>query len=132
MNTTGLPELWHSALAILSRQQPFAQIMIVTLAALFVVMALEGFRSSLRAIWHGHRAPAPPATSPLESPVTLTAPAGFASRSFTAKARATRPKALDQSPRQFRTQRPTIRRAPAEESRSREMPSGEEEAVTAR
>jgi len=112
MNTTGLPELWHIVLAILSRQTPFMQIMLVTLAALFVVMALEGVRSSLRAIWHAHRATA--AAPPLDSPRTLAAPTAFAPRTSSfAATRASRPKVLDQAPRQFRSPRPTIRRQTA-------------------
>ena len=114
MNTTGLPELWHIALAILSRQTPFMQIMLVTLAALFVVMALEGFRSSLRAIWHAHSTSSQPVALPeRDAPRTLAAPAAFAPRtgSFAAApARASRPKVLDRPPRQFRSPRPTIRR----------------------
>lgn len=117
MNTTSLPELWHIVLAILSRQAPFVQIMLVTLTALFVVMALEGFRSSLRAIWHAHRtAPTPPQS--LDTPISLAAPAAFAprTRSFAAKPprqpRAPRPKVLEQPPRQYRSPRPKIRREP--------------------
>lgn len=111
MNTTGLPELWHSALAILSRQTPFMQIMMVTLAALFVVMALEGFRSSLRAIWHAHRTPQQMQTPGLDAPIRLASPAAPARR-LTAKARALspRPKMLEEAPRLFRSPRPTIRR----------------------
>jgi len=115
MNTTGLPELWHVTLAILSRQAPFVQIMLVTLAALFVVMALEGVRSSVRAIWRAHRTPKLPAVSQLNTPVALAAPPAFGPRmrSFVGKPpvkRASRPKVLDQPPRQFRSTRPVIRR----------------------
>ncbi|MBL6853542.1 MAG: hypothetical protein ISS15_01305 [Alphaproteobacteria bacterium] len=137
MTTTGLPELWHSALAFLSHQPPFGQIMLVTLAALFVVMALEGLRSSISAIWRAHRTSAPQQHD--DAPVRLAAPsaAGPRSRSFTAKPRApsSRPKAADHTPRQFRAARPTIRRipssAPAEgvQHQIPEVQSGESDSV---
>ena len=102
-------------LAILSRQTPFMQVMLVTLAALFVVMALEGLRSSLSAIWRAHRTPKPAAAPVLEPPVKLAAPAPAAPRShsFDLKPRAARPKALDRAPRRFHSPRPTIRRQEA-------------------
>jgi hypothetical protein len=117
MNTSGLPALWHSATAIVAQQTPFMAILLVTLAALFVVMALEGFRSSLMAIWRAHRTSAPTKPTSLETPVRLAAPAPHAprTRSFTAKKppRSPRPKVLDQPPRQFRSPRPTIHRSTA-------------------
>jgi hypothetical protein len=113
MNTTGLPALWHSVLAILSHQEPFVAILLVTFAALFVVMAIEGFRTSLRAIRHAHRAAAPGAPAPEEeAPQALASPAMFSlrTRSFAAKPRFARPKVLERLPRQFRNPRPVIRR----------------------
>lgn len=136
MTTTGLPELWHSALAFLSHQPPFGQIMLVTLAALFVVMALEGLRSSLSAIWRAHRTSV--AQHHDDAPVRLAAPSVAAprSRSFIAKPRtpSSRPKAADHAPRQFRAARPTIRRNPSpvpadEILQLHEVPSGEGDAV---
>lgn len=118
MNTAGWLELWHVAVGIVSRQQPFGAIMLVTAAAFVVVMTLEGIRSSLLAIWRGHRAvPAPLAPPPAE-PVELAMPAplrenissGFAPRPAATPPR--RRKALTLSPRQFRSPRPKIRRHP--------------------
>jgi hypothetical protein len=115
MGNTEWAQLWHIVTAMLARQTPFVQILAVTLAALFVVMALEGFRSSLLAIWRGHKTPAPPphaSTSSDTAPVAHAA-GPTASRSFTAaprKPRTPRPKPLAQPPRQFRSPRPVIRR----------------------
>jgi len=115
MDTTGLPELWHSALAIVAHQAPFVAILLVTFAALFVVMALEGFRSSLRAMWHSHRAATPTVPRAFEEPSTLAAPVAFAppTRGFAARPRASRPIAPDLTPRRFRSPRPKIRRQTA-------------------
>lgn len=131
MNTTGWPELWHVTLAILSRQTPFIQIMTVTLTALFVVMALEGFRSSLRAIWHAHRISSP-AAIPEARATRAASSAAFTPRMQSFIARPRRPKSPDQSPRQFRSPRPVIRRMPATatDDRLREAPQGEGDAFS--
>ncbi|MBV9419620.1 MAG: hypothetical protein JO348_07595, partial [Alphaproteobacteria bacterium] len=58
MISADLAKIWSIALAALMRQPPFIQILMVAVAALLVVMTIEGFRTSLIAIWRGHR-PAP-------------------------------------------------------------------------
>jgi hypothetical protein len=121
MNKAGWLDLWHLALTTVASQPPFMQIAIVTGLAYVLVMALEGTRTSIFAIWRGHRTP-PPAL-PVR-PVAQAAPASVAapspaaappSRSFAAKssprtAPARRPKAAALAPRQFRAPRPKIRR----------------------
>jgi len=109
-------DVWHMVLAIVARQPPFAQIMLATGAVFVAVMALEGMRTSLLAIWRAHKAvPVPPqAELPPES-ATLAMPAASAplSKSFSARLAAAtprRPKPLTLSPRQFRSPRPVIRR----------------------
>lgn len=120
MNTAGWLDVWHMALAIVARQAPFTQIMFATGAVFVVVMALEGLRTSLLAMWRAHKtapaAPAPaapqtgaatlamPVPAPLSKTISLRAP----SRLSAAAPR--RPKPLTLSPRQFRSPRPTIRR----------------------
>jgi hypothetical protein len=115
MDTAGWLELWHVALRIVQRQPPFAAIMIVTLAAFVVVMALEGVRASLKAIWRGHRAaPAAPSSEPVEHAMAAAFGENISS-SFAPRAAAAPPrrrKALTLSPRRFRSPRPTIRRHP--------------------
>ena len=92
-------------LAIVGRQPPFAQIMFATGAVFVAVMALEGLRTSLLAIWRAHR-PAPPLAMPAAAlPAKIYSP-----RALHAASR--RPKPLTLSPRQFRSPRPTIRRHP--------------------
>jgi hypothetical protein len=116
MGNTEWAQLWHIVTAMLARQTPFVQVLAVTLAVLFVVMALEGFRASLLAIGRGHKPPAPPPRASASSPETApTAHAAgpTASRSFAVtprKPRTPRPKPLAQPPRQFRSPRPMIRR----------------------
>lgn len=101
-------------LAVVSRQAPFMQIAIATGAVFVLVMALEGVRSSLLAIWHAHKAPVSLAM-PQQEPVTLALPLPAAAKSFSPRARTTahaarRPKPVSLSPRQFRSPRPQIRR----------------------
>ena len=50
MSHAGLIDVWHLLLAILARQTPVIQIMIVEGAVLFAVMAAEGVRSSILAM----------------------------------------------------------------------------------
>jgi hypothetical protein len=115
MNTAGWLDVWHLALAVVARQSPFAQIMFATGAVFVVVMALEGLRTSLLAIWRAHKAaPAAPQTRA----TTLAMPAdGPLSKGFSARAAsprtasaARRPKPVTLTPRQFRSPRPKIRR----------------------
>ncbi len=121
MNKAGWLDLWHLAVTIVARQPPFVQILIAIGIVYVLVMALEGTRTSLLAIWHAHRTPVvlpPPAAQ--ARPITLAAPAPVAapsSRSFSAKSAARpaagparRPKSLAFAPRQFRAPRPKIRR----------------------
>jgi hypothetical protein len=126
-------DVWHTVLAIVARQPPFAQIMIATGAVFVAVMALEGIRTSLLAIRHAHKtvpAPAPHEALPPE-PVTLAMPAApRAAKAFSARATARpaaaaprRPKPLTLSPRQFRSPRPTIRRHAAFLSALSESPA---------
>ncbi len=115
-------DVWHLALAIVMRQPPFVQIMYATGAVFIAVMAVEGVRTSLAAIWHAHKfgASAAPAKA---KPVALAAPAsdGMAqvSRAFSVRSvpraaatPARKRKALTIPARQFRSPRPTIRRHP--------------------
>ncbi len=108
-------DVWHMVLAIVSRQAPFTQIMVATGAVFVLVMALEGVRGSLLAIWRAHKA-APPLALPQDEPVTLAMPlpaTGARGKSFaprTAAHAARRPKPSLPSPRQFRSPRPQIRR----------------------
>ena len=123
MKNAGWLDLWHHALTTVASQPPFVQIVIVTGIAYVLVMALEGTRASILAIWHGHRTPAPPPPAVPARTVTLAAPAQTPvaapppSRSFSAKPApraaavpARRPKAVSLAPRQFRAPRPKIRR----------------------
>jgi hypothetical protein len=50
MDHAGLIDVWNLSGAIVARQTPFAQIMITVGAAFFVVMAIEGIRTSILAI----------------------------------------------------------------------------------
>ncbi len=122
MNKAGWVDVWHLALAVVSRQPPFVQIMCATGVVFIAVMAVEGLRTSLVAIWRAHRsAPAPaPARS---EPVALAAPAAIAdapaSRAFSARSvpraaatSARKRKPLTVAARLFRSPRPTIRRHP--------------------
>jgi hypothetical protein len=109
-------DVWHAVLAVVSRQAPFTQVMVATGAVFVLVMALEGVRSSLLAIWHAHKA-SPPLAMPREEPLTLALPlpAAQAGKSFSPRPRtaahlARRPKPSLPSPRQFRSPRPQIRR----------------------
>jgi hypothetical protein len=53
MNQAGLIDVWKLVVTILARQGPFEQIMIVVGAVLFVVMAIEGLRTSILAMRSG-------------------------------------------------------------------------------
>ncbi len=46
----GWADVWHLVLAIISRQAPFVQVMSWTGAVFFLVMAIEGIRSSILAM----------------------------------------------------------------------------------
>jgi hypothetical protein len=114
MNDAGWADLWHVAGTMLVRQLPFVQILAVTFAALFVVMAIEGFRTSMIAIWRSHRFPA--ATAPGGGRGAEERPVAGIAKSFLfrpASLPAPRRKVLTESPRQFRSPRPVIRRHPA-------------------
>jgi hypothetical protein len=117
MSSAGWIDIWHIAGAMLTRQTPFVQILSVTLAALFVVMAIEGFRTSLVAIWRGHRGA--PTFAPREKTVAAASFASPVSKSFSfrpAPPPVPKRKALTANPRRFRTPRPTIRRHPTLDS----------------
>ena len=126
MDKAGWLDVWHLVAAIVSRQPPFTAIMCVIGAAFSVVMALEGVRTSLLAIWHAHRRADTPARV-VQKPAIVTAPAPLAvapadvpvSRSFSprrvshaAPAIARKRKALTVVARNFRSPRPKIRRHP--------------------
>jgi hypothetical protein len=122
MNKAGWVDVWHLVLAIVARQPPFTQIMIATGAALAVVMAVEGLRTSLLAIWRAHRIPAPPppAVDRTTAPVKMASPPqarGFSAKSAFAAAR--RPKPPSSAPRSFRSPRPSIRRYPTQDIAAR-------------
>ena len=59
MDHAGLIDVWNLSGAIVARQTPFAQIMITVGAAFFVVMAIEGIRTSILAM---RNVAAPPVT----------------------------------------------------------------------
>ncbi|MEJ0026661.1 MAG: hypothetical protein WDN01_11590 [Rhizomicrobium sp.] len=122
MNKAGWVDVWHLVVAIMSRQPPFVQIMCATGVVFIAVMAVEGLRTSLAAIWRAHRAPPVPAPVKNE-PVALAAPAAAAdapaTRAFSVRSvpraaatSARKRKPLTVAARQFRSPRPTIRRHP--------------------
>jgi hypothetical protein len=130
MDKAGWLDVWHLVAAIVSRQPPFTAIVMVIGAAFVAVMALEGVRTSLLAIWHAHRRGAAPAPVE-EAPVALAAPVPLAvapvevplevpvSRSFSprrvsnaAPAVLRKRKVLTVGARNFRSPRPKIRRHP--------------------
>ena len=115
-------DVWHLVVAIVARQPPFIQIMYATGAVFVAVMAIEGLRTSLAAIWRAHRA-GPVLAPPKAGPVAMAAPASVAdapaSRVFSpprvpraAATGARKRKPLTVATRQFRSPRPTIRRHP--------------------
>ncbi|HXC55956.1 MAG TPA: hypothetical protein VNU97_11725 [Rhizomicrobium sp.] len=117
MASAGWAQVWHLVAAIVARQPPFLQIMIATGAVFVAVMALEGVRTSLLAMWRAHRTaqhlPAPkeqarassgPAAAPLSGSL-FSPPAARAAARIVRKR-----KPLTVSARQFRSPRPTIRR----------------------
>lgn len=122
-------DVWHLVGAIVARQPPFLQIMSVTGAAFFVVMALEGVRTSILAMWRAHK-------PTLAEPPLQTDPAPMAhpgSRAFEQNNSAPiaerlaslpmrRPKALTLNPRLFRSPRPKITRHPRLEFAALSMP----------
>ena len=119
MNTAGWLDVWHLVLAIVARQAPFTQIMFATGAVFVVVMALEGLRTSLLAIWHAHKnshllAPTPRASTTLAMQAAAPLSKSFSVRAVArfASSPARRPKPLTLSPRNFRSPRPQIRRHP--------------------
>ncbi|HEY4944227.1 MAG TPA: hypothetical protein VII56_22560 [Rhizomicrobium sp.] len=108
-------DVWHLVLGIVARQSPFAQIMVATGAVFVVVMAIEGLRTSLLAIWRAHKAvpglpPSAGTTLATSAPLSKSFSAGAAARFAAVASR--RPKPLTLSPRQFRSPRPKIRRHP--------------------
>ncbi len=134
MDKAGWMDVWHLALAVAMRQPPFVLIMYATGAVFIAVMAVEGVRTSLAAIWRAHKSGAPDA--PAEpKPVALAAPASDpaapATRSFSAwsvphaaATSARKRKPLTMTARRFRSPRPTIRRHPMPEAAAHdEMPN---------
>ncbi len=122
MSTAGWLDVWHLVVAIVVRQPPFAQVMFATGGVFLAVMALEGIRSSVAAMWRAHKqvplAP-PQALQPPHGAALAMTDEGFAAKNISAKgqrrlaaAAARRPKPLTLSPRQFRSPRPKIRRHP--------------------
>jgi hypothetical protein len=118
MHSAGWIDVWQLVAAIVVRQQPFTQIMMATGAVFFVVMALEGIRTSLVSMWRAHRAVslAPPKNTP-----QALAMAGddLPTESFSAKLQARnagpprrKRKLLTLSVRQFSSPRPKITRRP--------------------
>jgi hypothetical protein len=66
MAHAGLIDVWRMLRAIVERQTPFAQIMITVGTAFFIVMAIEGIRTSILAMRRGAEAgnrPVPPETN---------------------------------------------------------------------
>jgi hypothetical protein len=123
MHNAGWMDAWQIAGALLVRQPPFVQILVVTLATLFVVMAIEGFRTSMLAIWRGHQGPAiatPPALGGSAAPSVTTIAKTFLFKP--ASLPVARRKVLTENPRQFRSPRPTIRRNPAPEPDASAVP----------
>ena len=121
MISADLAKIWSIALAALMRQPPFLQILMVAVAALLVVMTIEGFRTSLIAIWRGHR-PVPSlapnarpqalaSATPLSTPFAPTPPAKIVVAKSAATVRKRKP--LTANPKAFRSPRPTIKRHPA-------------------
>ena len=53
MAHAGLVDVWHMLQAIMVRQTPFAQIMVAAGTVFFIVMAIEGIRTSILAMRHG-------------------------------------------------------------------------------
>jgi hypothetical protein len=111
MHQAGWSAVWHTVLALIAQEPPFAQIAIVTGAAFVIVMALEGMRASVSAMIHAHRAvPVPvPLEAPKPEPVELAA---APSRSFNIPRAMpiARPKRSAAPLRKFRELRPIIRR----------------------
>lgn len=73
MANAGLWDVWNLLRAIVARQTPFAQIMIITGTALFIVMAVEGVRTSILAMRRGadgfaqpQQANSPPMAAPAD------------------------------------------------------------------
>ncbi len=129
MQNAGWAELWHMALALLARQVPFVQILVVTLLVLCALMTVEGFRASFfsrRSRVSPAAAPArqmpeettviaapPPLPPSIAEPAVTEAPAPAAktcSPSRRAVPPSRRPKPSASNPRQFSSPRPTIRR----------------------
>jgi hypothetical protein len=109
----GWSDVWHAALSLIAQEPPFAQIAIVLGLAFVLVMALEGVRTSLAAMWHAHRAEPAPLEAPKAEPVELAMPTAAApTRSFSLprEPHTARPKRPSQPARKFREIRPIIRR----------------------
>ena len=113
-----LAKMWHIALALLARQTPFVQMLLVVTAALLAVMTIEGFRTSLIGIWRGHR-PTPSlvltsrpqaASASLNAAFEPTPPSKIVVPKSAALMRKRKP--LTANRKAFRSQRPTIRRHP--------------------
>jgi hypothetical protein len=75
MAHAGLIDVWHMLRAIVERQTPFAQIMITAGTAFFIVMAIEGIRTSILAMHRGAQAESIPVPPERNSPA-MSAPAG--------------------------------------------------------
>ncbi len=71
MEHAQLTQVWDLLAAIVARQTPFAQIMITLGTAFFIVMVIEGIRTSILAMRRGHeepRAPSKTDSSPMAAP----------------------------------------------------------------
>ena len=122
MTQAGWSDVWHLAGGIVARQPPLIAILLSTGAVLFIVMAVEGLRTSVLSIWRAHRAPPQPAPRRAEPPAAATAASaattaslrGFSARSvpLAAVPLQRKRKPLTVAARQFRAPRPKIRRHP--------------------
>jgi hypothetical protein len=86
MAHAGLIDVWHMLRSIVERQSPFAQIMIAVGTAFFIVMAIEGIRTSILAMHRGADAgslPLPPETNP--RPMAAPADEASVSRGYLTK-----------------------------------------------
>lgn len=123
-------DVWHLVTAIVARQPPMIAILFAAGALFVIVMAVEGVRTSLLAIWRGHLAPPAPLAPRKPDPIALAAPAALSaplSRGFTTRsvprAAPRKRKVLTANARPFRTPRPKIQRRPMlETSGAQDLP----------
>jgi hypothetical protein len=84
MDHAQLLQVWNLLTAIVERQTPFVQIMITVGTAFFIVMAIEGVRTSLLAIRRGHSEP-PASAKPDSAPPAAAANDVAVTRSYSAR-----------------------------------------------